>query len=230
MRFKLSSDFYAVILAAIPIALFLSLCAGRFLYLNEEHRAQRKAREIEFVQGLVVQAQSSDGRLDLYDTDELEPLRNKDRIHQLVCSQLHALNRNSMEIIATMPDLQEMLIYCTRLKGPLFEPLAKLPEFRTLTLNRCFLEEDGYKSLLDVKNLRVLTLQDPWMIIGQREYGGDDASLSKVELEKIVNILSDATHLERLTLDSVFGDWQDELSEKLPNTEVSILPVKPGDH
>jgi len=244
MRFKLSSCFCAAILATVLIALLLSLCAGWLWHSLQEDIAQQKEREIKFLQGLVVQAQNSHGVVNIYSflgpndphfwyVEALEPLRNQDRIHRLIFEEYpHDLNKNSMEIIASMPDLQEIYIdiVCRHLEGPLFEPLAELPELRILILRRFLLEEDGYKSLLDVKNLRVLALLRPLKIVGQHEYGYDKfAPHPKVELEKIVNILSSATHLEYLFLDSAFGDWQDELNEKLPNTEVFIDPTNPDD-
>jgi hypothetical protein len=145
----------------------------------------------------------------------LKLLQNTDRIKEFFFEgriSEYGFDGEVMDFIQSMPDLEELYIYRSRLHGNLFEPLKKSPKLKLLMLKHCNFDMYAMNSLTSLQNIEVLVIAFPYINIPEREN----------YRENIVESLCQLKSLQLLVLDDSFITWDEKLRQELPNTTTFI--------
>jgi len=203
---------------------------GVYLYLDYQFEQARIATKeltqkiLDLCQSEIEQAQES-GYLYFYDpmltsqmelADIFELLEYKDGIKRMKFdgSSRHVFDKKIIGMIATMPGIEILEIHCARLSDGLFESLNQSPGIHTLDMQRCFAGPKAYDLTL-AKSIRRLSILAPF-----DEYGHH--TIPPQKLQETIHFLCQCQHLDYLLLDRVFIEWENDLQNHLPNTEIQF--------
>ena len=206
---------------------------GVYLYLDYQFEQTRIATKeltqkiLDMYQSEIETAQKS-GDLGLYDpmltsqmelADIFELLEYKGGIKRMTFhgSPQHVFDKKIIGMIATMPDIKILEIHRTRLSDGLFESLNQSTGIHTLDLRKCFAGPKAYDLSL-AKSVKRLSILAPI------EYGHDGfpTTMSPQKLLETIHFLCQCQHLDYLLLDRVFIEWENDLQNHLPNTEIQF--------